>query len=536
MRKITTIILCLLLVGMMVVPAMAAQSAYMSVTTNKSTVSRGDTITVTVRASAVEHCTSGGIMFSFDKNVFDYVSGSSLSGLNGYTAGVSTTAGNIAGYFMNGDTTVKDDIFQIVLKVKETAAFGTYTITGTPSLTAADGAVSCGIEIAYVTVACNHSYSAWSDAGNGSHSRSCSACSYVESSGHSWDNGMVVKAATCQDTGMKRYTCTVCNATKTETIGTTNAHAYGNWAKVDDATHAHTCSICAEKETAPHSWDGGTVTKAANCKETGTVMFTCTACHAVKTENIAQLSVHTYDHDCDADCNVCGAMRSATHNYKNAWSSNSENHWHECSVCHDKKDIAAHCAGAEPTETTAQTCTVCGYMIRAALGHKHSYADILSTDKNGHWYKCSGCEEKGSYTVHDFNNSCDIDCSICGYTRETVHTPAEELCCDANTHWYICTVCGLELGHASHEADAEATETTPQMCSLCGYEMAPALGVESTIAPTESAPVTITEISVEETDNGSNDFSWQIAIAAAVVTAVSVAILIAVKKRKCGYK
>ncbi|UKI12820.1 MAG: hypothetical protein L6V84_00265 [Oscillospiraceae bacterium] len=42
-------------------------------------------------------------------------------------------------------------------------------------------------------------------------------------------------------------------------------------------------------------------------------------------------------------------------------------HWHECSVCGDKKDVAAHIPGAEATETTPQTCTVCDYVIREVL-------------------------------------------------------------------------------------------------------------------------------------------------------------------------
>ena len=35
---------------------------------------------------------------------------------------------------------------------------------------------------------------------------------------HSWDEGVVTKAATTTETGEKTYTCTVCQATKTEVI------------------------------------------------------------------------------------------------------------------------------------------------------------------------------------------------------------------------------------------------------------------------------------------------------------------------------
>ncbi|MBQ9779573.1 MAG: hypothetical protein IJW00_01380, partial [Clostridia bacterium] len=52
---------------------------------------------------------------------------------------------------------------------------------------------------------------------------------------------------------------------------------------------------------------------------------------------------HNYDDNCDADCNVCGATRTPPHT-----------------------------PGAAATCTTAQTCTVCGAEIKAALGHKYT--------------------------------------------------------------------------------------------------------------------------------------------------------------------
>ena len=42
-----------------------------------------------------------------------------------------------------------------------------------------------------------------------------------------------------------------------------------------------------------HSWDGGTVTKAATCKATGVMTYAC-ACGETKTEEIAKTTKHTY--------------------------------------------------------------------------------------------------------------------------------------------------------------------------------------------------------------------------------------------------
>ncbi|MFR6394880.1 MAG: LPXTG cell wall anchor domain-containing protein [Oscillospiraceae bacterium] len=40
----------------------------------------------------------------------------------------------------------------------------------------------------------------------------------AKSDEHTWDQGIVTQAATTTETGVKTYTCQVCQATKTETI------------------------------------------------------------------------------------------------------------------------------------------------------------------------------------------------------------------------------------------------------------------------------------------------------------------------------
>ena len=355
---------------------------------------------------------------------------------------------------------------------------------------------------------------------------------HIEKRNHSWNGGSVTKPASCKETGVKTYTCTACNATKTETIAKTTDHKYGSWTKVNDTMHKHTCSVCQKEETANHSWNGGSVTKKATCKEAGVKTYTCTACNATKTESIAKLTTHTYDHACDTDCNVCGVTRTTTHNYKTSWSKDKTNHWHECSVCGDKKDVAAHTPGAEATETKAQSCTTCGYVIKAALGHTHKYASTWTTDENGHWYACSGCEEKGSYAAHDFENACDKDCSICGYTRETEHKFAETWNTDANNHWHECTGCGLKQDEAAHEPGAEATATTAQTCTVCGYEIAPALGGEETKEPTESTDATIPTTPTDKNDPEDSTFPWWIIVVVAVVAAGGVVVIVVIKKKK----
>ena len=50
------------------------------------------------------------------------------------------------------------------------------------------------------------------------HSGICASCQQTITEPHIWDEGVVVTPATASQTGEMRYTCTVCQATKTEPI------------------------------------------------------------------------------------------------------------------------------------------------------------------------------------------------------------------------------------------------------------------------------------------------------------------------------
>ena len=336
----------------------------------------------------------------------------------------------------------------------------------------------------------------------------------------------MTKPATCKETGEKTFTCTVCSATKTETIPVSTTHSYGAWTKVDDGTHTHTCSVCGKTENTAHTWNSGTVTKPATCKESGEKTYTCTGCGTARTEVIAVLTTHTYDHGCDTDCNVCGKTRTTQHTYSSAWSKDGSSHWHTCSECGDKKDAAKHTPGAAPTETEPQTCTVCGYILQAALGHKHSYAQSWTTDEAGHWYACSGCEERGAYAEHDFENACDADCSVCGYTRKVAHTYGAEWESDDAGHWHTCTSCGLKADEEAHVPGAAATAAEAQTCTVCGYEIAPALGGETTEPASEGTEAT-EPAGTDAPAEGS--FPWWILI---VIIAAAAVVFFVVKKKK----
>ena len=82
---------------------------------------------------------------------------------------------------------------------------------------------------------------------------------------HNWDAGVIVTAPTYKNEGTKKYTCTNCGETKTETI-----------AKLVCTTHA---------------WDNGMVTKKATYTATGVRKYTCKTCGAAKQVTIARLKL-----------------------------------------------------------------------------------------------------------------------------------------------------------------------------------------------------------------------------------------------------
>lgn len=62
--------------------------------------------------------------------------------------------------------------------------------------------------------------------------------SYAE---HIWDSEVVTTEATCTTSGVKTYTCTVCKATKTEEIATTD-HTFSDKWESDDTHHCTSVS------------------------------------------------------------------------------------------------------------------------------------------------------------------------------------------------------------------------------------------------------------------------------------------------------
>ena len=166
------------------------------------------------------------------------------------------------------------------------------------------------------------------------------------------------------------------------------------------------------------------------------------------------------------------------HAWASDWSKDTDNHWKECSRCHEKKDEAAHDYGSD------NICDTCGY--DKTVPHTHNLTLVPAkaptcTEKgNTAYYTCAGCDK----WFEDATGASEITEKTSVILAATGHS-ASDWESDNTDHWKECTVVGcgviIEDSKAAHTAgewiiDTPATATTSgskhKECTVCGYTMA----------------------------------------------------------------
>ncbi len=277
----------------------------------------------------------------------------------------------------------------------------------------------------------------------------------IAATGHTWDNGTVTLSATCQRTGTRKYECTACGETKTETIAKRN-HNYNIYLSRVEPT----------------------------CTASGrTAGYECQWCYANTCSTIPALGHDLEYHDGQpATCTEIG------------W-----NDYETCSRCDytTYREIAAtgHTPGAAATCTTPQTCTECGAILVEALGHKtvsHLGQDPTCTAEGWKPYEtCENCDYTTyeiipalghSFTSYVSNNdaTCTDDgtetakCDRCEVTDTRTdegsalgHDWAEEWTTDGTAHWHECSRCD-EINDKANHSGGTATCIALAKCEICG--------------------------------------------------------------------
>lgn len=198
-----------------------------------------------------------------------------------------------------------------------------------------------------------------------------------------------------------------------------------------------------------------------------------------------------------ADLVVC------KHNLNSTWSSDSFSHWHECSICKGKGDIVAHTYDQETVDeqykASPATClSVATYYMSCVCGAKgadtfeigdkdpDNHSGILNNDwksnDTNHWKEYSCCRAHAEEAAHSGGTATCQNKAVCSTCNKPYgdlgsHVPASTWSKDASGHWHACQTpnCNEKLAFTAHTPGPAATEDAPQLCTVCGYELAPAL-------------------------------------------------------------
>lgn len=148
----------------------------------------------------------------------------------------------------------------------------------------------------------------------------------------------------------------------------------------------------------------------------------------------------TSQNNSTADLVVC------QHNWNSTWRSDSYSHWHECSICKGKGDIAAHTYDQQ---------------VKTKAYEKSSATCLSGTT----YYMSCVCGAKGADTFEIGDKDPDNHSGILNNDWKSNDT----------NHWKEYSCCRAHAEEAAHTPGPAATEDAPQLCTVCSYELAPAL-------------------------------------------------------------
>lgn len=363
------------------------------------------------------------------------------------------------------------------------------------------------------------------------HKKFC-ACGEETTEAHAWDAGVVTQEATHTVEGIKTYTCTSCEATKTESIEKTpdcewvrdeinsivpthfeqgrdificacgktyssdslpklEEHVFTEYSKQDANVHIKKCA-CGHTEDEAHSWNEGEVTKYATHTVKGILTYTCELCGEFKTEDIPTTPEH----------NAWGAWAPYDGIY----------HKRECGCTAHYTQYAEHVLDAgtitmDPTHTSSglkiYKCQTCDYYEEEILpmhADAHTPSDSwVSCNADWHERVCVECGRIVEYQAHNWDDGVIKDgngathtstgiktytCKDCGKTKEEVVPKIPDHLFDEdgwekeddNIHKRKCTVCADVWDYQVHNWVGEVTEahtcttdgTMTYTCTDCG--------------------------------------------------------------------
>lgn len=277
----------------------------------------------------------------------------------------------------------------------------------------------------------------------------CTDCETKVSSGqaipkidHTWDNGKVTTEATCEHTGVRTYTCSICGETKEE-----------------------------ETPKTDHTYDDGTVTKKPTCIETGIKTYTCTVCQKTKTEEIP----------------ATGHQHTEIRNKKEATCIETgytgDTYCKDCGTKLSSGEVISKKAhDYEVKDRQKPTCTTDGYVLSVCKVCRDEKQEILPATGHQH----TEIRNKKEATCKDKGYTGDVYCKDCGeklsdgktIAKTTEHTwdggkvTKAATCTEKGVKTYTCTVCGAtkteEIAATGHQ-HTEVRNKVEATCTKEGY-------------------------------------------------------------------
>lgn len=149
MKKISAIVLCLLVVLSCSAPAFAAGSNVITITPNKTQVAPGDSVDFTVTIKATDACRTAGLILQYDAAVFDVVEGK-CDNDDALIATFDKTRGFII--LFAKATVLEGELCTFTLKVRDAAATNVYEVGLKASMKDKDDPIEVKIETASISV------------------------------------------------------------------------------------------------------------------------------------------------------------------------------------------------------------------------------------------------------------------------------------------------------------------------------------------------------------------------------------------------
>ena len=326
-------------------------------------------------------------------------------------------------------------------------------------------------------IASNHVYSSVCDA-------DCNICSEPRiAESHTYDHACDAD-------------CNVCGA-----VRTVFEHTY------DDACDA-ICNYCGTPRENVHDFSDWVVTSEATCETAAIESKFCGLCGETETRTVGEALGHVFDNECDIACNrtKCDFTREITHTYTAEYGvklpatcTAAEVLNRFCDVCGAEETKIGEAALGHTFENNCDAdCDRenCDF-VRVIDEHDHLYSDwetlspATCEEAEIQQRSCSVCggtetREGEPKLNHLFDHDCDTDCNRqdCDYERTTEHDYQEWVTLDPATcltpeiEQQVCFVCGA-FNPETREGDPALghiyTDACDAICDRenCGFERTP---------------------------------------------------------------